>query len=218
MLILCNNFIEDISGLASLVNLRELDLGDNCLMQHNYLTPLANLAALQWLNLYGNPISYHIDHRARTAYNLHKNTSSVRFLLDREILRKSEIKHVGSVNPKQAKKPTLSNSGSTSSMNVMAVEKSRRTREAIIADDGEEPDLEESMMSASSLITSSEHLETRRQIEELREKFGATWLYKEGGSMVQDILGKYIKILYGGRGGRFTAVRFTNSLMCNVYE
>lgn len=191
MLILSNNFIEDISGLIVLTNLRELDLGDNCIMQHNILTPLANLAALQWLNLLGNPISYHIDHRSRTAYNLHKNASSVRFLLDKEVLTKSEMKHVGSIRPKQAKKPALSNSGSTSSINAVPIEKYKRTREATISDEGEQQDIEGSMATASSLVTSLDHLDTKRQIEELRERYGATWLHKEGGSLVQNILGNF---------------------------
>lgn len=189
VLIICNNFIEDITGLIVLINIRELDLSDNCIMQHNLLTPLANLATLQWLNLQGNPISYHVEHRTLTSYNLHRNTATVRFLLDRRVLTKNELKHVGSLHPIQAKMPALSTSCSSSSVNTTLVERTKRTRQATISDDLEGPTIEDSLASVSSLITSSEHVETRRQIEELREKFGSTWLYKEGGSMVQDVLG-----------------------------
>lgn len=175
-----------------LTNLRELDLSDNCLMQHSKLIPLLYLAALQRLNLQGNPICYHVDHRNLTAYNLHKNTGTVKFLLDRKVMTRSEIKRLGSVRPIQTRKPLLPTSASSSSVGANIPERSRRTREAAIKDDYEKPNLEESLASVSSLITSTEHIETRRQIEELREKFGSTWLYKEGGSLVQDVLGKLI--------------------------
>lgn len=189
VLILCHNFIEDITGLIVLINVRELDLSHNCLMQHNLLTPLANLATLQYLNLESNPIYYHVEHRMLTSYNLHRNTATVRFVLDREVMKKKELKYVGSLHPIQAKKPALGTSCSSSSVNTTLVERSRRTREAVIADEEQKVDLDESLASISSLVTSSDHLETRRQIEELREKFGSTWLYKEGGSLVQEVLG-----------------------------
>lgn len=38
---------------------------------------------------------------------------------------------------------------------------------------------------ASLLVTSGEHLETKRQIEQLREQYGETWLQSHGGSLVQ---------------------------------
>lgn len=154
------------------------------------LTPLANLAALQWLNLEGNPISYHKEHRTLTAHNLHKNTGTVRFMLDRQVMNKKEIKHVGSLHPLRAKMPALSGSCSSSSVNTTLVERSRRTRHATISDENEKTDLDETFASVPSLVSSNDHLETRRRIEELIEKYGSTWLYKEGGSMVQDILGR----------------------------
>lgn len=77
---------------------------------------------------------------------------------------------------------------------------SRRMRQAIISDDGQETDYFENKMQMSysensfpkesSLESSIEHLSTKRQIEDLREKYGDYWLHSKGGSShVQDVLG-----------------------------
>ncbi|GJQ72630.1 hypothetical protein Trydic_g1293 [Trypoxylus dichotomus] len=66
VLVLRNNYIDDIKELAALINLRDLDLSNNCLIEHNQLVPLSNLANLQRLILEGNPLSYHPKHRRKT--------------------------------------------------------------------------------------------------------------------------------------------------------
>lgn len=80
-LILTNNFIEDLSNLPKLEALHELNLADNCILDHAALTPLGSLIALQHLQLHGNPISCHPNHREETAKYLHKNTESVKVRL-----------------------------------------------------------------------------------------------------------------------------------------
>lgn len=55
-------------------NLRECDLSENCLTDHNSLSPLLNLHSLLSLNLSGNPISFHAMHRSLTCGYLHENT------------------------------------------------------------------------------------------------------------------------------------------------
>lgn len=94
MLILRNNFIEDIRELTALVNLCELDLSHNCLLHHDALAPLAYLATLQWLCVEGNPLSFHPLHRSRTARYLHMNTATVRFMLDRSLLSMRKVRHL----------------------------------------------------------------------------------------------------------------------------
>lgn len=89
-LILTNNFIEDLSGLSRLDSLSELNLADNCILDHATLLPLNSLIALQYLHLHGNPISCHPNHREETAKYLHKNTASVKFVLDLQPLTKYE--------------------------------------------------------------------------------------------------------------------------------
>lgn len=73
---LSNNFIEDLSGLPKLEALNELNVSDNCILDHGALAPLQSLIALQHLQLHGNPIACHEDHRTQTVQYLHKNTKS----------------------------------------------------------------------------------------------------------------------------------------------
>lgn len=79
-LILVNNFIEDLSGLPKLEALRELNLADNCILDHATLEPLGTLIALQELTLHGNPIACHPNHREETCKYLHKNVASVKVI------------------------------------------------------------------------------------------------------------------------------------------
>lgn len=78
VLMLSNNFIEDLSGISRLDALNDLDLSVNFLMDHSALLPLSTLIALQYVNLLGNPLACHRMHRLATARHLHKNTCSVR--------------------------------------------------------------------------------------------------------------------------------------------
>lgn len=47
----------------------------------------------------------------------------------------------------------------------------------------------ESVASIESVEATGEHLETKKQIESLRNKYGETWLQSFSGSLVQDVLG-----------------------------
>ncbi|XP_055923743.1 serine/threonine-protein kinase 11-interacting protein isoform X2 [Eupeodes corollae] len=87
---LSNNFIEDLIGISKLDLLTDLDLSDNCLLDHNSLFPLCALVSLKYLNLYGNPLYCHPNHRLATAQFLHKDTCTVKFILDYEPLSKNE--------------------------------------------------------------------------------------------------------------------------------
>ncbi|KAL9877467.1 uncharacterized protein ACN2A1_013824 isoform 4-T5 [Glossina fuscipes fuscipes] len=85
-----NNLVEELTGIVRLDALTELDLSDNCLLDHSYLSTLSALITLKFLNLYGNPLHYHPKHRLATAQYLHKNCASVKFILDYEPLTKNE--------------------------------------------------------------------------------------------------------------------------------
>jgi Leucine-rich repeat (LRR) protein len=76
VLLIANNYVEDLTGVTCLDGLCELDLSMNCLLDHSTLLPVSTLAALQYLNLKGNPMSCHPKHRQVSAAYLHKNTSS----------------------------------------------------------------------------------------------------------------------------------------------
>lgn len=191
MLVLKGNFIEDLKNLAFLVNLCELDLSDNCLLEHKTLSPISYLAALKWLNLDGNPISYHPQHRIKSISYLHINTNTVRFLLNGTIITKSEQRLVGTLHCVQMSQQRLlasHNSIVSDTSTVVASERPRRVRDATIAE-ANTCEVEISPISDYSLTTSIEHLETKRQIKELREKYGESWLQQQAGSQVQEALG-----------------------------
>lgn len=193
VLVLSNNFIEDIRELTVLLNLCELDLSNNCLLEHEALAPLTYLAALQWLNVDGNPLSFHPQHRSRTARFLHVNTGTVRFVLDRILLNKLEQKLVGTLHliHNLQRSHMSSFSSNISESTIVTVERPRRVRSAtIISDNNPNSTLENSFASVSSLITTGEHLETKHRIEQLRKEYGETWLHSQGGgSLVQNVLG-----------------------------
>ncbi|CAH2002263.1 unnamed protein product [Acanthoscelides obtectus] len=92
VLILNNNYIEDLTPLTAVNNLIHLDLSNNLLVDHNCLLSISHLISLQCLYLKGNPLAYHPYHRTLTCNYLHKNTATVRFLLDGVALSKYENK------------------------------------------------------------------------------------------------------------------------------
>lgn len=80
-LILRYNQLSSTNGLEHLSNLQHLDLSYNLLLDHSQLKGLARLHNLKKLFLEGNPLYYHIDHRALTAQHLSRKASD-KVLLD----------------------------------------------------------------------------------------------------------------------------------------
>lgn len=99
VLIIRNNYIEDLQDISTLTNLEELDLSENCLLEHSCLAPLANLHSLRWLSLQGNPLSFHPQHRTLSVKNLHSSAASNSFTLDYVTLNRAEQRLVGSLHP-----------------------------------------------------------------------------------------------------------------------
>jgi hypothetical protein len=91
-----DNFLEDVSGMVRLDALIELDLSNNCILDHSLLLPLCTLHALRYLNLMGNPLSFHPKHRVAACRYLSKTCSTVQFQLDGEVLSKPEKALTGS--------------------------------------------------------------------------------------------------------------------------
>uniref|UniRef100_A0A182P8D1 LKB1 serine/threonine kinase interacting protein 1 N-terminal domain-containing protein n=1 Tax=Anopheles epiroticus TaxID=199890 RepID=A0A182P8D1_9DIPT len=91
VLLLSNNFLEDLEGLACLsCCLNELDLSGNFIVDHGTLLPLSTLVALRSVNLLDNPLACHPKHRQATARYLNKATSEAKFILDNEPLSRYE--------------------------------------------------------------------------------------------------------------------------------
>ncbi|KAH8377009.1 hypothetical protein KR093_002724 [Drosophila rubida] len=91
-----NNYVEELLDMTKLDALTNMDLSDNCLLEHSQLLPLSVLMTLTTLNLQGNPLACHPKHRLATAQYLHKNTSTVKFVLDFEPMSKAEKAITGS--------------------------------------------------------------------------------------------------------------------------
>lgn len=214
VLIIKDNFLEDISGLCRFDGLQELDISGNCMIDHSILLPLCTLHALRYLNLAGNPLSFHPKHRVTTARYLSKNASTVKFVLDTEPLSKyektltggnehyhplmmgnrasSSIRTSNSVTPitrSVSNTPDNSSLSSISSFNIphangsireqliSSVFKHRKVRVIEEFDDDKKMNgkKEETPL---KLEGNQEHLTTKQEIEEKRQKYGDEWLFK----------------------------------------
>lgn len=253
-----NNLLEDLMGIVKLDALTDLDLSDNFLLDHTYLLPLSALITLKFLNLFGNPLHCHPKHRLATCQYLHKNCSTVQFVLDFDTLSKSEksmtgshqLRQIGALNRYAMRSSSSSISASTGGLTtpmhttatppssvgslvsfklvtensseseansttttteqtttiIKQKKKSSKIRcveiedhsleTAVDANDEAEDVMNSSMISVNKnkiLLqeTCKEHLETKRQIVELREKYGDEWLHSGNAEMRNSALGKY---------------------------
>ncbi|XP_018365237.1 PREDICTED: serine/threonine-protein kinase 11-interacting protein isoform X2 [Trachymyrmex cornetzi] len=202
VLVLKNNYIENLSGLQGLEYLTELDLSFNCLMEHLVLLPLQKMSTLLWLSLEGNPLSYHPKYRILTIKYLHPNLSDSKFVLDHLSLSNAE-KMLVAENRIFAIPTNQSTTSLTSSISVYAdthefdqdrldhrtillsknleksVTRSKRrpnVKEAIIDEIDQEKrefkKLPDVVASSSHLESSKDYLEIKKRILDLREKFG----------------------------------------------
>ncbi|XP_044762418.1 serine/threonine-protein kinase 11-interacting protein [Coccinella septempunctata] len=179
-----NNFLEDISQLKNLVNICELDLSDNCLIDHSELVSLSHLAALHWLSLVGNPLSYHTRHIQNTCIYLHQNVDPQRFILDFMQLSTSDVKLIGTFHPLMQRSNSDSLSASEGSTKLLtSIERSKKVREVDI-EDNKSVDKEPVLLPQS--YSSVDHLEVRNHIHNLRETYGESWLNYYKGPIEKD--------------------------------
>ncbi|KPU73709.1 uncharacterized protein Dana_GF15590, isoform B [Drosophila ananassae] len=123
LLNISNNFVEELLDIAKLDSLNSLDLSDNCLLEHSQLLPLSAIMTLTTLCLQGNPLACNPKHRLATAQYLHKQTSTVKFVLDLEPLSKAEKALTGSqkwryIGPLMPRSSSVSINSSTASINT----------------------------------------------------------------------------------------------------
>ncbi|KMY88406.1 serine/threonine-protein kinase 11-interacting protein isoform X1 [Drosophila simulans] len=126
LLNISNNYVEELLDVAKLDALYNLDLSDNCLLEHSQLLPLSALMSLIVLNLQGNPLACNHKHRQATAQYLHKNTATVKFVLDFEPLTKAEKaltgsqkwRYIGGLNYRSPRSTSMSINSSSASINT----------------------------------------------------------------------------------------------------
>nr|XP_033339293.1 serine/threonine-protein kinase 11-interacting protein [Megalopta genalis]XP_033339294.1 serine/threonine-protein kinase 11-interacting protein [Megalopta genalis]XP_033339295.1 serine/threonine-protein kinase 11-interacting protein [Megalopta genalis]XP_033339296.1 serine/threonine-protein kinase 11-interacting protein [Megalopta genalis] len=218
ILVLKNNYIENLDGLQNLGNLTELDLSFNCLMDHSRLWVLENMSTLLSVSLKGNPLSYHPKHRLLCMKYLHSCLSDSQFVLDHSSLSKKEKQIITNNRQRTTKfvqststeflastsnsvnstvlsvsinSSTLSENGvgkSTENSVEKSLIKRKIVKEAVIAEgEQEKNDSGEPNACSSYLETSKLHLETKKEILALRNKFGEqNWLSSYAGTFVQD--------------------------------
>ncbi|XP_011152969.1 serine/threonine-protein kinase 11-interacting protein isoform X2 [Harpegnathos saltator] len=217
VLVLKNNYIDSLNGLQALECLTELDLSFNCLTEHSVLWPLQKMSALLWVSLEGNPLSYHPKHRMLSLRHLHPSLSNSKFVLDHVLLSKSEKALVAEnrvftmcanqsvsststsmfVNTYEPSESSSDNRVTSLAENLeKSLTKSKKKpslKEAIIAEADQEteefkqlPDV----VASSHTEMSTDHLETKKRMLALRERFGEdNWLSSHAGTFVQDIMG-----------------------------
>ncbi|VVC40112.1 Hypothetical protein CINCED_3A010414 [Cinara cedri] len=188
ILILSYNFINDnTTGLFKLTNLKVLDLSNNMILHHESISAVGDMAFLKYLNLENNPIAYIEKHREITCGYLHENAAVELFELDNQLLSKSEKKFAGQ----------FSRSLDLSFLHYQETPtnvKATKIRSPIIQDhiSDENRTIQTPVLKIATTKSTqkSEHLTTKRQIENVRQKFGENnWLHSQGGSYVQEILG-----------------------------
>ncbi|KAJ8247044.1 hypothetical protein GJAV_G00258140 [Gymnothorax javanicus] len=81
-LILRNNELETINGVELLGSLQHLDLAYNMLMEHAQLAPLSLLHKLNTLQLEGNPLYFHKNHRICAVRHISPKAAFGRLSLD----------------------------------------------------------------------------------------------------------------------------------------
>lgn len=205
VLIMNDNFIEDISGLARLDALLELDMSSNFLLDHALLLPLCTLNALTYLNLSGNPLAFHPKHRVATCRYLSRNAATVMFQLDSELLSKQEKSLAGSyenyypiyghrirTTSNNTHTPTTksistpdntslsSNHSFNSTLNGSIQKKMKQPRSiSEIEESGKIPEVKSPIERKLLREGSKDHLATKREIEQLREQYGNEWLFNQ---------------------------------------
>ncbi|KAF7270656.1 hypothetical protein GWI33_016377 [Rhynchophorus ferrugineus] len=189
VLTLNNNFIEDISGLGHLSTIVQLDLSQNCIMDHNVLLYIGHLASLNCLNIQRNPISFHPHHRNTTCQYLNKNVVTLNLLLDNIPLNKIERSFTGSRHPISQSSLSSSNNSSLNSLECSSQEKQKRVRNVTIHESNNIVTENKKVTPVSTPKSNMVHLEMKKQVEQLRESYGDYWLHRQSGIIFQDVLG-----------------------------
>ncbi|XP_012234632.1 serine/threonine-protein kinase 11-interacting protein isoform X2 [Linepithema humile] len=213
VLVLKNNYIDSLNGLQGLESLTELDLSYNCLMEHSVLWPLQRMSFLLWVSLEGNPLSYHSKHRLLSIKHFHPSLSNSKFVLDHLALSRAERAMIAenriftictdtslsssiSINLCESDENGSNHEAislpKTLERSVTRSKRRSNVREAIIAEIDHEREESKTLSDneISHLESSQNHLETKKRILALREKFGkANWLSSHAGTFIQDIMG-----------------------------
>uniref|UniRef100_A0A8D9DYS3 Serine/threonine-protein kinase 11-interacting protein n=1 Tax=Cacopsylla melanoneura TaxID=428564 RepID=A0A8D9DYS3_9HEMI len=198
ILLLHNNLICDdgLAYLKDLENLKELSLANNMLSEDDCLSELSDLPILTSLSLMGNPLSMSKSYRLSSVKYLHENACVNHFILDGKKLSREEKLVVGTFVsptyvPSYPYRPMDQSFEilvpSVSSTSTLKPKKSVKTRDALISENVIEKAPRKIINKPES---PKKHLETKVQIESLRDHFGEeNWLHKKAGFVIQNLMG-----------------------------
>ncbi|XP_065348714.1 serine/threonine-protein kinase 11-interacting protein isoform X1 [Cloeon dipterum] len=179
---IAHNMLENLNGLEAFSNLEIYHCGWNCLVDPKVLASLSKLPHLQKLWLTGNPMTRMTDCRVRVARRLHPCIIPTveLFSLDGEILSENERRWIGAacIDVCISAPSTSSAPQDSSSLTQSLNRKPAKVREVTILDI-DEAHVSPSRLDASFASTSASIdtvVDTKKQIETLREKLGESWL------------------------------------------
>ncbi len=177
------NRLGSLSGLETCVNLEELDVSFNLILNHDRLAALSRLPRLKRLETSGNPIASHKSHRRLTLNWVNAEVDPGRFQLNRVFVSLQESYFIG-LSRLHCPRPATTRRKSARKSNIRVAEIAEPDYEylhSLEAQKRNQPEVKSEDL---------EHLETKRQVEELRRIYGEdNWLQGAAGDRLQELLG-----------------------------
>lgn len=192
ILIVRHNYVEDIRDLKFLTNLRHLDLTYNLLMNHEDLIVLSNMPQLNRLNLDGNPLYYHKEHRVNTVKYLHSDITKNNFKLDNNSLTKKELRMVASVQVTSCtfERSSSINSVTTANTVIQVQPINRILRQQFVKDTIQTSDMEVSATSIVSQASEDFIIKKRDYLRHVLNQDGTTSLHESQGMQDSGIVAR----------------------------
>ncbi|XP_059491192.1 serine/threonine-protein kinase 11-interacting protein isoform X2 [Neocloeon triangulifer] len=179
---IAHNNLEQLNGLEQMYSLEVFHCGWNCLVETHVLASTSKLPRLKKLWMSGNPLMRAGQCRERIARRLHPCIIPVAdfFLLDGKVLSEQERRWIGAacidINLSPPATALDSGEASSSSLSQSVSRKPAKVREVVIADIDEAPVSPNNTSFTSTNASIDTVVETKKQIESLREKLGESWL------------------------------------------
>ncbi|KAL5282214.1 STK11IP family protein [Megaselia abdita] len=193
-----HNLIESLNGMSKLDALFELNLANNCFVNYEDMGPLNCLKCLRYLQLSGNPLSFHSKHRILISSILHNNAVNVKFMLNGMELTKKEKDYSGKTFlrschhlnvPSSSSAANVINQGHIiSSLKMSTNDKQRKKRSSRLIEIDKVIKIwnPSDDISTSVKFNENEHLVKKKYIESLRQEYGSDWLTRSCGETVEE--------------------------------
>lgn len=165
-----NNFIEDLSGLANLYYLQQLNLAHNCLLDRSNLLSVSQMHSLYYLDLRGNPLNFHPFYRTLTCNYLHKDTAILNVILDNVPLSDTEKSLAGSLYSPGRQSQLLGSTASFPSDDSLSSRRKQPKVRTVLIQDNDETEPVERKVSEVTPSPKIVNSELKQKIDEARAK------------------------------------------------